>query len=95
MIEPSEEFSEEYPPHGNWQIIVAQTRFMGYLEGGAWAAFASADEDGYAILRQFDEFDEWDTVEWFDLNWYRIGLANNPNDAVRDLIRKQRSARSL
>ncbi len=61
---------------------------MGYLEGGAWIAFANADDDDYAALRHLDGFEEWETVTWFDTHRNLVGLGTTPNDAVHDLMRK-------
>ncbi len=67
-----------------YPIEIAQTRYGGTYEGGAWAAFPQAKYD-----RGCDAFGhDLACSSWWDYHREEVGLGATPNEAVQDLLMK-------
>jgi len=68
-----------------WPIVVFQSRYSGTYEGGDWFALANCEEipDG-----PWDDDDE--CVDWFTSNGEMVGVGDTPDEAVSDLLEKDR-----
>lgn len=68
-----------------WPILVFQSRYCGAYEGGEWFALANCEE-----IPEGPWDDDEDCADWFGRNEKIVGVGDSPDEAVSDLLEKDR-----
>lgn len=71
-----------------YQIRINQTRYGGTYEGGSWYALSG----DFVFTREYMDYldgDDCDAVDfWLSQQAEQIGIGDDPNSALLDLLRK-------
>lgn len=77
-------------PDSLWPVTVFQSRYSGVYEGGSWFAVAKCES-----IPQGSHGDDDECLDWFRKNENGVGIGDDPNSAVRDLLNKHYVALQL
>lgn len=70
-------------PASLWPVAVFTSRYSGVYEGGLWFAVAKCES-----VPEEAHGDDEECLEWFQNNEGSVGIGDDPNSAVRDLLNK-------
>lgn len=73
-----------------WRIVIHSSRYSGVYEGGTWFALCIGDEFPEDAIG-----DDVTCASFFGMFMDGIGVGNTPQDALQDLISKDRRAKYI
>ena len=73
-----------------WRIVIHSSRYSGVYEGGKWFAMYLGDE-----FPEDSIDDDVSCAEFFAVSYDSIGIGRNPEDALTDLLSKNKYAKDF